>query len=105
MTKIKDKIVTVESLASLHEHNKKTYMTKVNPVGNGNMIMEGNAVFSEDMNVNSLTMGTNVRIIATNSYLKIEFIDETTTGVKLLSSDDFILKDIDGVYLTSKEDE
>ena len=28
MAEVKDKIVTVESLSSLHEHNKSTYMTK-----------------------------------------------------------------------------
>ena len=28
MTEVKDKIVTVESLSALHEHNKDTYATK-----------------------------------------------------------------------------
>jgi hypothetical protein len=35
MAEIKDKVVTVESLATLHENNKDTYMTKENPVGRG----------------------------------------------------------------------
>ncbi len=30
MADIKDKIVTVESLSALHEHNKETYETKTN---------------------------------------------------------------------------
>lgn len=30
MALIKDKIITVESLSALHEHNKKTYETKEN---------------------------------------------------------------------------
>lgn len=30
MVEIKDKVVTVESLSTLHEHNKATYVTKEN---------------------------------------------------------------------------
>lgn len=30
MAEIKDKVVTVESLSALHEHNKETYETKEN---------------------------------------------------------------------------
>ena len=37
MAEVKDKIVTVESLSSLHEHNKSTYMTKVDPTGSGSL--------------------------------------------------------------------
>ena len=35
MADIKDKVVTVDSLSALHEHNKETYMTKENPAGSG----------------------------------------------------------------------
>lgn len=35
MAEIKDKVVTVESLSTLHEHNKNYYMTKDNPTGVG----------------------------------------------------------------------
>ena len=39
MAEIKDKIVTVESLSTLHEHNKENYMTKADPVGTGSFSM------------------------------------------------------------------
>jgi hypothetical protein len=38
MAEIKDKIVTVESLKTLHEHNENTYETKANVVNLGNKI-------------------------------------------------------------------
>lgn len=40
MAGIKDKIVTVESLSTLHEHNKETYMTKVDPIGSGTLSID-----------------------------------------------------------------
>lgn len=52
MAEIKDKLVTVESLSTLNEHNKETYMTKVHPTGKGNLIMNsdgtsgGNGIFN-----------------------------------------------------------
>lgn len=39
MAEVKDKIVTVESLSALHEHNKETYMAKVDPTGTGSFSM------------------------------------------------------------------
>ena len=38
MAEIKDKIVTVESLSALHEHNKSTYETKTNVTNLGDKI-------------------------------------------------------------------
>lgn len=35
MAEIKDKVVTVESLSALHEHNKNYYLTKDNPASSG----------------------------------------------------------------------
>ena len=32
MANLKDKVITVESLGALHEHNKATYETKENPL-------------------------------------------------------------------------
>lgn len=37
MTEIKDKVVTVESLSTLHEHNKESYMSKSDPIGTGSL--------------------------------------------------------------------
>lgn len=37
MTEIKDKVVTVESLSTLHEYNTNNYMTNENPTGTGSL--------------------------------------------------------------------
>ena len=78
MAEIKDKVVTVESLSALHEHNKEVYMPKVNPTGSGKMIMSGNASFSGDVDTGSLTIGSNVRLVPTGDALEIVFLNETT---------------------------
>lgn len=44
MAEIKDKMVTVESLAASHEHNQNTYMTKVDPIGSGTFTLDGAAL-------------------------------------------------------------
>lgn len=51
MAEIKDKVVRLETLKALHEHNQNTYMTKVDPVGNGTLIMNG------DIIAHSITLG------------------------------------------------
>lgn len=63
-SEIKNKLVTVESLATLHEYNKNTYMTKLNTDG--------------DVIVNSLTIGSNVKLVSTNDSIEIVFLDEET---------------------------
>lgn len=78
MAEIKDKVVTVESLSVLHEHNKETYMPMVDPTGSGTMTMDGNANFSGVVKVNSLMLGTNVKLVPTENSLEIVFLDETT---------------------------
>lgn len=78
MAEIKDKVVTVESLSTLHEHNKSTYMPMVNPVGNGTMTMSGDASFSGNINVASLMIGSNVKLIPSGNSLEIAFLDEDT---------------------------
>ena len=72
MAEVKDKVVTVESLATLHEHNKNTYMPMVNPTGSGTMTFKG------DMIVNSLMIGSNIRLVPTNDGIEIVFLDEET---------------------------
>ena len=74
MAEVKDKVVTVESLSTLHEHNKKSYMSATDPVGNGDMTINGNASFA-----GSILIGNNVRLVSTGEGLSIIFLDEETT--------------------------
>lgn len=79
MAEIKDKVVTVESLSVLHEHNKNTYMPVVDPVGSGTMTIDGNGDFSGNLNANSITISSNIRLVPTEDGLKIEFLNQETT--------------------------
>ena len=54
MAEIKDKSVTVESLSVLHNYNKNTYMTKVDPVGSGTITLDG-------INAGFIMLGTNAK--------------------------------------------
>lgn len=76
MAEIKDKIVTVESLAALHEDNKNTYMPKTDPTGSGTMTMDGDANFSGNINVGSITIGSNVKLVPTGDRIEIVFLEE-----------------------------
>lgn len=85
MADTKDKVVTVESLSVLHEDNKKTYMPMADPTGSGTMTMDGNANFSGNINVGSITIGSNVKLVPTGDRIEIvfleeEIIQETTEG-------------------------
>lgn len=74
MAEVKNKTVTVESLAALHEHNKATYMNKVDPVGSGTMTFDGDIV------TNSLMIGSNIKLVPTEDSLEIVFLNNETTG-------------------------
>lgn len=76
MAETKDKVVTVESMSALHEHNKNTYMPMVDPTGSGTMKMDGDASFSKNVAVGSLMIGSNVKLIPTGDSLEIVFLDE-----------------------------
>ena len=65
MAEIKDKVVTVESLSALHEHNKETYMTKVDPIGSGSLSMNRKA--GTEIGVNSVALGVNNEASGNNS--------------------------------------
>lgn len=78
MAETKDKLVTVESLAILHEDSKNSYMQKSNPIGNGTMTMEGDADFSGNVNVGSISIGSKVRLIPTGDRIEIVFDEEIT---------------------------
>ena len=80
MAEMKDKIITLESLAVLHEDNEKTYMPMSNPTGNGTMTMDGSANFTGDVNVGSLTIGS-VKLVPSGDRIEIVFEDEETTEV------------------------
>lgn len=73
MAELKDKVVTVESLSTLHEHNKNTYMSATNPVGRGEMTINGNASFT-----GSILIGNNIKLVPTGEGLSIVFLDEET---------------------------
>lgn len=77
-TETKDKVVTVESLSILHEHNKDTYVPTVDPVGSGTMTMDGNANFSGNVSISSLMIGSNVKLVPSKDSLEIVFLDEET---------------------------
>lgn len=76
MAEIKDKVVTVESLSALHEHNKETYMPKVDPAGSGTMTMDGDASFYGNVNVGSIMIGSKVKLVPTGDSLEIVFLTE-----------------------------
>lgn len=77
MAEVKDKIVTVESLAAVNTHNKNTYITKVDPTGSGTFSMTGDGVFTGDVASNSVTLGNAVlNYDATEGALKISFVTE-----------------------------
>ena len=78
MVKVKDKLVTAESLSALHESNKKTYMPMTDPTGNGTMTMDGNANFSGDVNVGSITIGSSVKLVPNVDRIEIVFLNNGT---------------------------
>lgn len=59
MAEIKDKIVTVESLSALHEHNKETYVTKTNiiPVENGGTGSSSPSVARDNLGITPENIG------------------------------------------------
>lgn len=79
MAEIKDKVVTVESLSTLHEYNTKAYMPITDPTGNGTMTMNGNADFSGTVNIGSLMIGSKIQLLPTADGLEIVFLDEEET--------------------------
>lgn len=57
MAEVKNKIVTVESLAAVNTHNQETYMTKSDPTGVGTLTMTGDGEFSGIVNAGSVQIG------------------------------------------------
>ena len=73
---IKDKVVTVESLSTLHEHNKNTYMPMADPIGSGTMTMNGDGNFSGNINVNSITINSSVKLVPNADGIEIVFLNQ-----------------------------
>lgn len=74
MAEVKNKVVTVESLAAVNAHNKETYMTKDDPVGTGTMTITGDGNFSGIVEVGSLKLGNAIlEYDSTDGVLKIVF--------------------------------
>ena len=74
MADVKNKVVTVESLAAVNTHNQETYMTKDDPAGTGTMTMTGNGDFSGVVNVGSLKIGgATLEYDSSDGVLKIVF--------------------------------
>mgnify|MGYP003304466722 CR=1 FL=1 len=77
MAEVKNKVVTVESLAAVNTHNQETYMTKSNPTGSGTLSISGDGDFTGEITANSLTIGKAVlNYDTTENALKISFITE-----------------------------
>ena len=76
MAQIKDKVVTVESLSALHEDSKKTYMKMNDPAGTGTMTMDGDADFSGNINVGSISIGSNIKLVPSGDRIEIIFLNE-----------------------------
>ena len=75
MAEVKNKIVTVESLAAIHAHNQGAYMAKSNPTGSGTMTIDGDGSFSGNLNVNTINMGSNIKLVAAEDRLEIVFLE------------------------------
>lgn len=74
MAEVKDKVVTVESLAAVNTHNKETYMTKSDPTGVGTMTMTGDGNFSGIVDAGSLKIGdATLEYDSSDGVLKIVF--------------------------------
>lgn len=76
MAEIKNKVVTVESLATVNTHNQNTYMTKNDPTGTGTLTMTGDGDFSGVVEVGSLKLGdATLEYDTADGVLKIVFAE------------------------------
>ena len=74
MAEVKNKVVTVESLAAVNTHNQETYMTKSDPTGVGTLTMTGDGEFSGIVNAGSLKIGdATLEYDSSDGVLKIVF--------------------------------
>ena len=68
MAEVKNKVVTVESLAAVHSYNQDTYMSQIDPTASGTLTMDG------IIDADSLRIGDAVLSYdSTDGVLKIVF--------------------------------
>lgn len=70
MAEVKDKVVTIESLATLHDYNKKTYMPSTNPEA------FGDAWFSGDVYVGGENKDDGTKLVKSVNVISVEYGDE-----------------------------
>lgn len=73
---IENKVITVESLKEVHDYNKNTYMTKLDPAGTGSLSI-GRAA-DTDIGTSSSAVGYNLR--ASGAYSHAEGKDNWAAG-------------------------
>lgn len=74
MAEVKNKVVTVESLAAVNTHNQETYITKDDPTGTGTMTMNGGGNFSGVVKAGSIQIGNaKLEYDSSDGVLKIVF--------------------------------
>ena len=74
MAEVKDKVVTVESLAAVYNYGQGAYMTKNDPTGTGTLTMTGDSNFSGVVEAGSLKLGdAMLEYDSTDGVLKIVF--------------------------------
>jgi hypothetical protein len=121
MAGIKDKLVSVESLSEVHQHNKDTYMTKVNPIVSGTITFDGDVATSNGFNIsakndsfeisnkdiNNENKETKLIIGDTNvfAYAEGERIEQDETGASATKNVDSSISVIPNhIYLSSIND-
>ena len=77
MAEIKDKVVTVDSLAAVHDYNQKTFMPMVNPEAMGDLsVHDGDGWFSGDVYVGGDNKDNGTKLVKSPNVLSIEYGDE-----------------------------
>ena len=77
MAEVKNKIVTVESLAAVKDAINANCMTKTDPTGAGTLSITGDGNFTGEVAANSLTLGNSVLSYDySEGALKISFVTE-----------------------------
>lgn len=79
MAEVKDKIVTVESLSALHQHNKDTYMQMVNPTGSGTMTFDGD-ISADSIATNSVAVSGDSEISGASKTNNLTVVEDADVG-------------------------
>lgn len=98
MAGVKDKVVTVESLSVLHEHNKTKYMTKESPNGSGSFSINRKAGTS--IGERSVAIGYNVE--ASGSFSFAEGTNTVSRGLRSHSEGCYTIASGDDQHVQGK---